>query len=235
MLVQHLLQKILTLCIAVALIIGGIFTFDDPILFDWLFFGTLFFVALLSHKNVNILGIILIIVLGKVVDEAAWLLLTDTLPSKSLVYLALMATLFIIKEEEYRKPIAILFFTSLVTEIYWVITGYDAPEIYWYIFEINMLILVRHYLFMRVFFTSQWFPGKSKSIDLDIDIHDLVTAFMFMHGLTILEYLIRHILAIDLKVTWHINPYISHILSTYVVFIILNGSAQLSLDSKFKA
>lgn len=235
MFMQLVLQKSLTLVIACALIAGSILTFDNSILFDWLFFGTLTFVALLLHKNVNIVGIILIIVAAKMVDEAGWYLLSDTLLSKGLVYLAFSVTLFIVKEEEYRIPLAILLLLSLLSELYWAITDYSAPEIYWYFFELNLEVLVRHYLFMRVFFTSSLVPNKSKSIELDVNIHDLITLFLFVNGLIILEFLMRHVLTIDIKVMWAINPYILHGLSVYMVYLILNGSAQLTLSSKLNA
>jgi hypothetical protein len=149
--------------------------------------------------------------------------------------LAFAITLYIVKEEEYRIPLALLFLLSLLSELYWAITDYSAPEIYWYLFELNLEVLVRHYLFMRVFFTSNLAPNKSKSLDLDINIHDLITLFLFVNGLIILEFLMRHVLAVDITVMWLVNPYILHGLSIYMVYLILNGSVQLTLSSKLNA
>ena len=205
MLFKALSEKALTAVLAGLLIAMGIITFDNVLLFDRLYFATLAFVILLSQRNINIAGIVLIIIIAKFVEEFGWYWLDDNLLSRLLVYSSLLFTLVIIKEEEYRKPVAVLFVLALLSETYWLITAYNAPEIYWYLFEINILILIRHYLFMRVFFTSRIFPGLSKSLELDVEVHDVMTAFMFIHALTILEFLMRHLLAYDIKIVWSIN------------------------------
>ncbi|WDE12463.1 hypothetical protein [Thalassomonas haliotis] len=235
MLLKALSEKALTAFLAGMLIIIGIFTFDNALLFDRMYFASLAFVILLSHKNINIAGIALIIILAKFAEEAGWYLLDDNLLSRLFVYLSLLATLVIIKEEEYRKPVIILYILALGSEVYWAITAYDGPEIYWYLYEFNLLIFIRHYIFMRVFFTSRFFPGTSKSLDLDVNVHDLMTAFMFVHALVVLEYLARHLLGFDIKIIWSFNAVIFHALKVYLVFIMLHGSAQLTLANKFNA
>ncbi|WDE04794.1 hypothetical protein SG34_026355 [Thalassomonas viridans] len=235
MLFQDVSEKALTAVLAGLLIAMGIITFDNARLFDWLYFAILAFVILLSRKNINIAGIVLIIILAKFADETGWHLLGDNLLSRLLVYLSLLATLAIIKEEEYRKPVAVLFVLALGAEIYWLVSGYQGPEIYWHVLEINILILVRHYLFMRVFFTSRLFPGLSKALTLDVEVHDIMTAFMFIHALTILEYLARHLFGLDIKLVWLFNAVIFHVLKVYLVYVILHGIAQLSLANKLNA
>lgn len=235
MFLKALSEKALTAVLAGLLIAVGIITFDNARLFDWLYFAILAFVVLLSRNNINIAGIVLIIIAGKFIDEAGWHLLDDNLPSRLFVYLSMLATIVIIKEEEYRKPVAILFFLSLCSEIYWLVSGYDGPEIYWHLFEVTLLILVRHYVFMRVFFTSRFFPNLSKSLGLDVEVHDVITVFMFIHALTILEYLARHLFGFDILIVWSCNAIIFHVLKLYLVYVILHGSAQLSLANKLNA
>ncbi|WP_281559822.1 hypothetical protein [Thalassomonas sp. RHCl1] len=235
MLLKALSEKALTAVLAGLLLAMGIITFDNARLFDWLYFAILAFVILLSRKNINIAGIVLILILGKFADEAGWHLLADNLPSRLFVYLSLLTTLVIIKEEEYRKPVAILFFLALCSEIFWFVSDYGGPEIYWHLIEINILILLRHYLFVRVFFTSRLFPGLSKSLELDVEVHDVMTAFMFIHALTVLEYLVRHLFGLDIKLVWSFNAVIFHVLKVYLVYVILHGSAQLSLANKLNA
>jgi len=235
MLFKALSEKALTAVLAGLLIAMGIITFGNARLFDWLYFAILAFVILLSRKDINIAGIVLILILAKFADETGWHLLEDNLISRIIVYLGLLATLVIIEEEEYRKPVAILFFLALCSEIYWYVSEYGGPEIYWHMLEINILILVRHYLFMRVFFTTRFFPGLSKSLGLDVEVHDVMTAFMFIHALTVLEYLVRHLFGLDIILVWSYNAVIFHMLKVYLVYVILHGSAQLSLGNKLNA
>ena len=228
-------EKALTALIAGFLIAMGVITFDNARLFDWLYFAILAFVILVSRSNINIAGIVLIIIIAKFIDETGWQLLQDNLLTRLFVYLSLLATLLIIKEEEYRKPLAILFMLTAGSEVFWFVTGYQGPEIYWYLFEINLLVLIRHYLFMRVFLTSNFFPGRGKSLELDVEVHDVMTAFMFLHAVVILEYLLRHLLGFKIKIVWFLNPYIFHILKVYLVFVILHGSTRLTLTNKLNA
>jgi hypothetical protein len=228
-------QKSINLIIAIVLIIGGVITFQNEITFDWLFFGILFFIGLICQKNVNLLGVVLIFVCAKLVEELGWIIFSDNVLTRIIVYLSLMITLKIIKEETYKIPIAILLFLSVIIEFYWMIVDYAAPEIYWYIFEINIAVLVRHYLFMRVFFTRRLFPGRSNLLRLDFDIQDIAAVLILVHATVVVEYFLRHILTIDISAAWYYKRYIFHILQVYIIYLILTTSAELALEGKLKA
>lgn len=235
MFVQLWLQKTAIFLATIFLIIGGTFTFDQPLLFDVFFFGTLIFLVLTFHKNINIIGVISIIFIATILEHLGWLLLIDSFLSKVFVYLFLFSTLLIIKEEKYRIPIVLFVLIVFSSECYWLLTGYPAPEIYWHLFEINIQILIRHYLLMRVFFTTRLSPVKSRSLDLDYTMQILVAVFMFIHGLTIFEYLIRHFFAIKIVVVWHLSVYIFHLLNLYMLFLIFKNGFKLALESKLSA
>lgn len=237
MFIKPISERLLTITIASLLTVAGVFTFDNPFWFDWLYFATLAFVVVLNPKNINIAGLVAILLIAKLLDEAGWYLVAErtNIQTKVLVYLGLLLTLVKIKEEEYRFPLFMLLAITLVAELYWYFTNYKDLRLDWYWFQINLVVLIRHFVFTRVFLTRKYFPQTAKSLTLDLQVHDLMTAFMFLHALMLIEYFARHILSINVTILWSTSTYLFHLLKLVNIFLLITGATKLVLASKLKA
>ena len=237
MFIKAISERLLTITIASLLTVAGVITFDNPFWFDWLYFATLAFVVVLNPKNVNIAGLVAILLVAKLLDEAGWYIVAEreSIQTKALVYLGLLLTLIKIKEEEYRTPLLVLLAITLVAELYWYLTNYKDLRLDWYWFQINILVLARHFVFTRVFLTSQYFPKQSKSLTLDLHVHDLMSAFMFLHALILVEYYVRHILVINVVVVWSLSIYFFHTLKVINIYLLITGATKLALANRISA
>ncbi|MBO9490945.1 hypothetical protein J7384_11300 [Endozoicomonas sp. G2_1] len=237
MFIKAISERVLTITIASLLTVAGVFTFDNPFWFDWLYFATLAFVVVLNPKNINIAGLVAILLVAKLLDEAGWYIVAEreSIQTKALVYLGLLLTLIKIKEEEYRTPLLVLLAITLVAELYWYLTNYKDLRLDWYWFQINILVLARHFVFTRVFLTSQYFPKQSKSLTLDLHVHDLMSAFMFLHALILVEYYVRHILVINVVVVWSLSIYFFHTLKVINIYLLITGATKLALANRISA
>ena len=227
----------LTITIASLLTVAGVFTFDNPFWFDWLYFATLAFVVVLNPKNINIAGLVAILLIAKLLDEAGWYLIVGytNLYFKIIIYVALVLTLIKLEEEEYRLPLTVFTLLTICVELYWYFTDYTKAQIDWYLFQINIVMLIRHFVFTRVFITRRYFPKQAKSLLLDLQVHDLMSIFMLIHTLIVLEYFARHLFAINTLVVWSLSIYLFHILKIINIYLLLAGATKLAFANKLSA
>ena len=209
------------------LIAGAIYTYGNGILFSQLYLGTLAFIAILCYRDINILGVLALSVIVHLIINIAWLFISDALLNKALIYLMLMITLWLLKEEDHRSYITAILAASLLSELYWFITDYNAPRLHWYCLLINLNMLLRHFLLTRVFITSHFFPKYSQSLHLDFALRNLVLLYIILHELMILEYLLRHLLGWDITLIWELSSYLFHGLSTYAIWLIATEGAKI--------
>lgn len=72
MLLSHYLPKILTALFGGLFVSLGIYTFGNALLFDRIFIGVLIFTAVICRKNIDVLGVVVILVAFTLLDEAGW-------------------------------------------------------------------------------------------------------------------------------------------------------------------
>lgn len=237
MLLHAYLPKLITALFGGLFIAAGVLTFGNALVFDRLYIGILIFTAIVCHKNINVVGIILILLLERVMEELAWTILFNSYLTKVLFYSIAFYVIYLLKYDNLTKILAITCLSSVFAEIYWYITSYNSPEIQWYIIIIALNSFIRHMIFLRVSYTEEIFPTKEViSINLDWVIYKLNAAAIIVQALVLFEFLIRHLFGLsNILIFYTLSPYAMHVIATYTIFITFSESYRLLLPRLLKA
>lgn len=239
MLLSHYLPKILTALFGGLFIFAGVYTFGEPLLFDRLFICILIFTAFVCRKNINVLGVVVILVIQQLVVETAWTIseLEFTNAVKALFYLASIALYWFIKYDKLSRLLLVALVLSLAAEFYWLAMGQSAPQVYWYVALLSSYAFVRHLFFMRVTYMQDWFKNRTvESINLDWQIYKLNAFFALLQFLMVIEYIIRGITGFNnLLYVWASYPYIVQLGYTYLIWVIFFESYKLIAPKLLRA
>lgn len=210
----------------IVFVAAGVLAYGNDILFERIYLALLVFLAIIFIKEINILSVIVITTAANLCFMFLYPILGQTdhlqMPLSLLTYTAIIFTLYKLKTEDKRQPIALVVILCIAAELYWLATGYQAPNIYWYVFIININVLTRHFLFQRCFIMSKYFPRHYRSLDLDYSLHKICWYYNIIHIAVILEYFVRHILGFSqMTVIYEASIYLLHALTTYSVLLIL--------------
>lgn len=231
-------SKLVKIVGAIGFVAVGFLTYGDGVLFEQIYIALLVFMAVVFIRDINIVSIIFISAAANLSSKFLYPVFLESdyqTLLKIMVYGAIALTLLRFKTEAHRKSVAGVVGLCIAAEIYWIATDYNAPYIYWNVLLININILVRYFLFQRVFIVSKYFPKRYRSLDLDITLHDLVWYFMLLHMAILIEYLVRHILDVQITTIYYASPYIFHGLTTFSVLLILFQGYKVIRYEWFKA
>ena len=213
--------------LSILLVTLNTLSYGQQALFQKLYMAVLLAVALLSYCNLNMLSIVAIALFVHLIDEISWLVIDNHPMERIIIYGGLCALLFTLKEDPFRWPIALLTTLCLLTEGYWLITDYNAPFIHWYLWLILVNLLLRRALLIRVFVLATYYPDRAQSLPLDYDLRNIVSVYIILHSLIVLEYLVRHLLDVKILTLWTVSPYLFHALTAYSAWLILSQSLTL--------
>lgn len=210
---------------AITFVGAGFYAYGDGILFEQIYIAVLVFMAVLFVKDINVVSVIMITTLANLCFMFLYPALTGAeyqILLKVATYSAIGYTLYRLRTEEHRFKIATVIGLCVIAELYWLITGYPAPVIHWYVFVININILMRYFLFQRFFIMSKYFPKHYRSLDLDLSLYELGWYYNIVHIAVIFEYFVRHVFGQkDETTVYYAAPYIFHAITTYSVLLIL--------------
>jgi|GEM_PF-1020201 len=241
MLIRAYLPKIITALFGGLFIAAGILTFGNALIFDRLFLGILLFTGFICRKDINVLGIIIILAAIRVLEEFLWFLFTDQLYnhwiSKFVIYLVLLFSIYKFWFDKMSKVSLVILLICVLAEIYWVMIGYSVtPAIYWYAALVVLSLLTRHFLFSRIQITEQFTIKTGKSINLDWYIYQITRMYIFIEGLNIFEYILRHVFSLkNMQIIYHIYPYIMQSLATFTLWIVFNEANKLFKEKLIRA
>ncbi len=238
MILNHYLPKILTALFAGLFIFAGIYTFGEGLLFDRLFICILIFTAVVCRKNINVLGVVVVLLLQRLLEEAAWSisLLDFQLVVKASFYFLAIFAYWKIKYDQVAKVLLAALIISLCAEFYWLYQSQKAVEIYWYVGILASSLFIRHLIFMRVSFTEDFFPKVAESINLDWQIYKVYSLVAYIQLFMITEYVVRGIFGLNnILIIYKSYPYASQMLSTYIIWVTFNESYKLLLPKLLKA
>lgn len=238
MLLAHYLPKIITALFGGLFIFAGVYTFGNAELFDRIFIGVLIFAAIVCRKNINVLGVLIILVLQRGLDELAWFIFnTDfELTTKILFYALALTSAYFLKYDSISKLLFSCTILALCAEVYWYVSDQNSHKIHWYLASMNIALLVRHALFMRVSYTEDFFPSKAGSINLDWHIYKLNALASIVLAFTLIEYMIWGVFNFsNADVMYTAMPFMTHAISTYAIWITFNESYRLLLPRLLKA
>jgi hypothetical protein len=237
MLLRAYLPKLITALFGGLFIAAGVLTFGNALIFDRLFIAILVFTGIVCYKNINVVGLVLILLLQRVLEEFAWTILSNTYLIKILFYSIAFYVIYLLRYDKITNILAVTCFCSIGAEIYWYITSYNPPEIQWYIVIISLNSFIRHMIFLRVGYTEQVFPNKEvMSINLDWVIYKLNAMAIIVQALVLFEFLFRHLFGLkNILLFYTLSPYAMRAIATYAIFITFSESYRLLIPRLLKA
>lgn len=236
MLTRVYLPPFLTALFGGLFVFGGILSFGNSLVFDRLFFAIVLFTAIVCHNNINIVSLLVIILVQRLVEELAWIGLQDAYIVKEMLYCLTLAVIVYLRFDPITKLIRVVLGLVVTAEIYWFLTGYDAPEIYWHVVLINICLFSRYLIFSRLSIVDKLFPGKGKSTNLDWTIYKLLGLTIIVQSAMLLEYLLRHILGLNkVLVIYYAYSYIVHAIAIFSIWATFNESYKQLLPRLLRA
>jgi hypothetical protein len=230
MLLAHYFPKILTALLGGLFIFASIYSFGNALIFDRLYIGVLIFTAIICRKNVNVFGVIVILLFISAVNEIAWVVSEIEYKTfiKILFYAIGLIIYMVVRYDKVSNLLALSLLLCFCSESYWIIVDRNPPELYWVIFIQASHLLTRHLLFYRVSYTADYYRDEAKSIDLDWHIFKLNTVAIVIHTLTVIEYIIRNVFGqVEVMFIYNLYPYLMHALAAYYIWIIFQESYKL--------
>ncbi|MCY7295136.1 hypothetical protein [Alteromonas sp. a30] len=163
--------KALSMVITGCFIALGIYTLGNIYIFDQLYFIFLLITAFYVKKNINLLGIISILILGKALEQITFFALTLNNNAQWVFYfICFLSTLIFQKESGFKYFLAVVVI-SLYCDLYTHLNESFSPNTVWYVFLALNAFMVRKLIMMRPFTTASYYPDKVEPIPLDHLIH----------------------------------------------------------------
>jgi hypothetical protein len=236
MLLRAYLPKFITALFGGLFIATGILTFGTSEIFDRLFIAVLIFTAFVCRSNINVVSVVVILIIQLVWEELAWLYQQDNYVVKSILYSSSLWIVYYFRHDWVIKIILPSVVLVSAAEIYWVLSDYQAPKIYWNIWIMISNLFVRNLLFSRVSFVDQYFAGRGQSINLDWIIYKLSAFTIVIQALVILEYLVRHIFGVsNLLLFYYAYPYLIQGIGTISIWATFDESFKHLVSRTLKA
>ena len=229
MILNPLLEKFQTATLAVIFLAAGLYTFGNALVFDRLYIAILIFACWLCRKEWNLLTVIAIIALERIVEEIAWLNLNNEYLVKLPLYCLCTYVIYKFSQGAFRWYCFVCVGMVYSSEIYWTLTNYDGPEIYWHVYYLSQTLVIRWLFVHRCFMLSNAiadkYPGRAKSLDLDFVLANLMTIYAVLSTFQQIEYMLRHSLGLhNIDVVYAVYPYLTHGLSTFILYAVFLSS-----------
>lgn len=236
MFIRAFLPQIITALFGGLFVFLGIATFGSAWVFDRIYISLLVFTGIVCRKDINIVSVIVILVLQLIWENLAWSLLLDENLIKLILYLTALYAAYYFRYDWLAKMVATIVIIASVSEFYWYLNNYSAPEIYWYIWIMISNLLIRHLVFCRVSFIDKYYPNKGESVNLDWVIYKLNAALTILQAAMVFEYLSRHLLGFnDALIVYYSYSYIIHIIGTITIWAIFSESSKRLIPKLLKA
>ena len=238
MLLNHYVPKILTALFGGLFVFLGIYTFGEGLLFDRVFYGILVFTAFICRHNVNVIGVILIILVQRLLEEGGWFILTSDVDILARLgfYIFASACIFKFKHDNLSRLLILAFLIAISCEVYWAIANLKPSAIHWFVFALTLNLATRYLIFLRVSYTEDFFPEKAQSINLDWHIYKLNAVSALAQFAMVVEYAVRNALHVkEALYVYKAYPYVMAATGTYAIWIIFNESYRLLIPKLLKA
>jgi hypothetical protein len=236
MFIRAYLPQIFTALFGGLFVLLGILTFGNGWAFDNIHIGMLIFTGIICRKDINVVSVVILLLLQLIWESLAWQYLINENFVKIILYMCAFGMMYYLRHDWVVKIILPTLILVIVSEIYWYLTHYSAPEIYWHIWIMVSNLLVRYLIFIRVGIVDNYFPEKGLSVNLDWVIYKLSVFIIIIQATMILEYLLRHITGLSsMLFVYYSYSYLVHGIATIAVWAIFSESFKQLLPRLLKA
>jgi hypothetical protein len=236
MLARFYFPQLLTALFGGLFVACGILTFGNSYIFDRLYIGIIIFTAAVCFRNINIVSVLVIILLQRCVEEAAWLGLHNAYTVKALLYSLAILISFYLRFDPLARYVSATLILVIGAELYWYYIDYPAPEIYWYVTILITNLCSRYLVFSRLEIVDGFFPSRGRSTNLDWIVYKLMGTTIIIQCANIVEYLVRHLLGYsDVLIIYYSYPYLMHSIGMFAIWATFNESYKQLLPKLMKA
>jgi hypothetical protein len=236
MFIRPYLPQIFTALFGGLFALLGILTFGNGAAFDKIHIGMLIFTGIICRKDINVVSVVILLLLQLTWESLAWQYLINENIVKITLYISAFGMMYYFRHDWVVKILLPTLSLVIASEIYWYLTNYSAPEIYWHIWIMASNLLVRYLIFIRVGIVDSYYQEKGLSVNLDWVIYKLSAFIIIIQATMILEYLLRHIVGFsNMLFVYYSYSYLVHGIATIAVWAIFSESFKQLLPRLLKA
>ncbi len=189
--------KVLSIIFTGCLLGLGLYTLGNELVFDQLYLIFLSLIALYARKNVNLLGIVAILILAKALEQLIYTALAMNNNTQWALYIVGFLSLLVFKKERCFRYYFALLLVSLFNDLYAMYSVSSNHSIIWYLFLTLNAFITRRLIMKRPFITVRYFPDKVEPIALDHFIYGLFGFLIWVNILICAALLLFNFLGVD--------------------------------------
>jgi hypothetical protein len=227
-------QPLVIIC-SVLVFCAGVYTYDDPITWSYVYLSAIVLFGVLFFDNKNLLSILLVLAIDVCLTEGRWFIRDDINELRLILYFVTLVISILLFSDVAAK---FTFFTVIAVclgEIYWLKTGYDKrPVISYFVTNLLALLLMRYLVWNRTrLLSDRLLFGGLNFVLADWYLYSLLMGLVVLNCADIFEYLLRHIFMIDSILVYTVYPYIGHTVGVAYLLVVLLFSFQTSSKKAF--
>lgn len=229
-------ERAITGVVFSALLVGGAAYLGNSTFFDLLALIGFVSIALVFRRNRDLLTLSGIFILERAAEELAWRTMDNSVLFKIPLYLLFLGLAGSLADGKLRAFLIVVLSSSIVAEIYWHMTSYNAPYILWMNYMIAATLLVRHAIVRRSFWLIDLTGKSGSSLDLEVKLLGANSAFFFLYSLAIVEYFLRHLFGLkEILIIHYSFPYLSQSITLFILYMLVVESVRYLKTQELKA
>lgn len=197
--------------------------FGQSQIFDPLVMLVAISIAIIFRHDRNLLSLLLIIVAEKAIEEITWQLFDNILLIKIPLYIFLLTIVPRFSSGWLRVYLLLFVGSAITAEIYWYITGYSAPWIFWQVWMCVLAVIARRAIGVRVFWMIELFKSdKYDFMRLDDHMYNVFSVLIAFYSLVTIEYYLRHFLDLEhITYAYYSLSYFTSFTSSFVIYMLV--------------
>lgn len=210
----------------------GIVTFTTPFLFDEVSILIFTIIIIFFRQNENIVGLGLILIVAKVTILLLYFSLTNNAYLQSIFFIVSSVAIGWTHTDKINRIIIPIFVTAIAAQIYWQITDFKSPMIYFFFLKISIYLMIRSAIVYRPHFQVKHGKPNADYIRGDWLIHKAIAVVCVIDCLMVIEYLIRAFTDSDALYLYNSYEYFVQGFGVWVMWVLLReAKEQFEKDS----
>lgn len=203
------------------------------VIVDLAVMGLFTLIALYNFRDKNLLGVLLVLILSDCANNLIWhVYLSNIYAEFALTSLCILCC-GRFWYDLWAKIMAATGVACLASQVYFYYIDYpDVVQLSWYLAVGTLHIVKRHYILYRTSWSRGW-SNQIYFINLDWQVYDITKVISILCILTIIEYLVRHIMKFQSMIIYNSYSIVHHILNLCLFYFIYQHIKQDK--SKFSA
>lgn len=204
----------------------GVVTFTTPFLFDEVSILIFAIIIVCFRQNENIVGLCLILIVAKMTILLLYFSLTYNPYLQSIFFIIASIAIGWTHSDKINRVIIPIFVIAILAQIYWQITDFKSPMIYFFFLKISIYLMIRSAIVYRPHFQSKHGKPDADYIPGDWLIHKAIAVVCIIDCLMVIEYLIRAFTDSDTLYLYHSYEYFMQGFGVWVMWVLLREAKQ---------